>query len=439
MKYASIVERIHKVDTDPSLPLDEQRSQADLDQVISSFMYLAVTADGTEQVEKQYLFRYFAKHFISSGGTTTALSLNDFNASFSLGLLNDSAIVIRDARFKIVLSNRGIFKRTVTGAIGAINTFGSDKGHIVVSEDFGEGYIHQYTYAYHVFRKQTTTTEYEEYQVIDLTAKYNVSEDYYATSGWTEDVTDPKDILLIPLDKELVDDLTAYDAEQLCYLSTQIVNNSLVRVKVKWYQKSWFSTLMKILAIIAILNGFYQGFQFFEALLAVASVSVAWAIELALTYLINLLYRYIAIKIFVKIIGEEATLILAAIAAIMGFTKTGVETQYFTLSPKELLTLSGVLIKQISAETAEKFQDLQAEMNAFSKEATEKFNEIDKILKELDKPHTLGNILIGESAEDFYNRTIRLGNVGTRLYELQSNYVEAALQLPEPQYEVNYA
>ena len=52
------------------------------------------------------------------------------------------------------------------------------------------------------------------------------------------------------------------------------------------------------------------------------------------------------------------------------------------------------------------------------------------VIKEsLGNPSELGKLLIGESAEDYYAKS-HAGNIGTRVYDLQTNYVDLALKLP---------
>jgi hypothetical protein len=414
--YKRAVEAIHDL-TD--------RSQSDLDEVVSSFIYFAVPADATSQVEKQYLYKYFDKHFTNSGGVVTSLGLNDFNTAFNVSLLKDSAIVIRDAKFKVVLSNRGIFKREVVGSIGALDSYDNAKGTVVVTGD-----ADAYTYNYHVFRKQTNLTEYTEYQVIDLTAKYNVSEEYYATSGWTEDVEDEKDILLIPIDKELVDDLRPYDREELCYMAQHIVNNSLIRVKVRWYQRGAWLTVFKVIALIMLINGLTQGFDLLLTLLAIAEFSVVLAIQTALYKLFTYLVITFAAKLFVSVAGEDLAILTAIILTLRGMTTEGFKSNLIQVTAKELVQTASLIIKSAGEALSKEFASLGMEMKTFYEDMQVKFDELKKLQEEMGNPTKLAKILVGESVDSFYNRTIHTNNIGVKVFDIQHSYVDLALQLP---------
>jgi hypothetical protein len=415
INYKKVVAAIHDTSTRPA---------ADLAQIQSSLLYLAVPADGQTQLEQQYLYRFFEKHFTSFGGLTVTESLIDFNNTFVVSLIKESAIVIRDARFKIALSNLGVYKRTVTGSIGVVGTFGFAKGSLSYIGSTGNVDIPESLQAstWHVYRKQVTLTTYIEYEVVGLTAKYNVSGGYYATSGWTEDVTDPKDILLVPLDKSITDSLKPLDQEELYYNAIHIVNNSLTIV-VKWYQTGIWQAIFQAVAIIALVNGFEAGLELLSALEAIAAESMVWAMEIVYDYLIQAGLAYLGTKLFVRALGPEFAFLVALIAAASGKLSTGSFTAFGeTITADNLMALSSSLTKAVQERIQEKFTALSDEINKFYADYKKDMDSLDKLSKELGSATELSKVYasteVGSNItpNQFYDLTLAT-NIGTHVYD----------------------
>lgn len=424
VNYKDVVTGVHS--------LEGGRTQADLDQVKSVFLTWAIEADATTQSELKYLYKHFENWFGVVGGVTTTIPLITFNSTLASTDTFEHVLVIEDTRFKVSVGMQGIWKRTVTGSIGNVGTYGTDKGTLTFSfvEVNVDGELTStLNHPWHVYRYQDTATTYIEYEVVGLETKYYVNNDHASASGYTENVLDPKDILYVPINYTIVETLKVFEQEELMYRAMKIVANSLVVQKVKWYQTEFWGFIFQAAALVAMFYGFSTGSNFLATLTTAASVSAVWAMELVFNALTKLLLKYVAVQLFVNALGENLAFLVAIAAAVYGYANQG-----FNIGlpyAQDLLAFSNDALKAISTSVGKKMKGLQQDMQSFAKEMEEKFDELEKIQEELDNPlNPLANILIGETPDDFYNRTVHSGNIGTRVFEMQENFVDMALELP---------
>jgi hypothetical protein len=422
LNYNEVIEAVHSV--------EEGRTQEDLNDVDSVFLMYAVPADATDQVEIKYLYRFFEKHYNAIGGFTTDLSLEQFNGLYQKTSAFEHAIIFQDARFKMSLGMSGIWKRVVTGSIGEINTYRTLKGQDVkwnsTTTPRGFTILSPFFYSWHTYAHQVSATQYIEYHVVGLRCSYFVEGNYRAASGYTEDVEDPKDILYIPIDFSLVKDLPIFEEEELMYKGLQIVANSLVVVKVKWYQQDIWGGIFKFIGIVLLIMGFKEGFELFYALAAIASVSVAWAIELIIQYVVQYLLATLAVNLFVTVAGKELAFLAAILATIYGGAKSfGFNAPYAT----DLLKYANAVFTEVGKSFGKEFAELQSQYTNFIEEAEKEIDEISNLLENFDNPNLkYAQIILGETPTEYYNK-IHEGNIGRRVFDVIPNYVEMSLDL----------
>ncbi len=419
LDYDDLIDSVHKLDAD--------RTQEDLDKIRSVFLTYALPADAIDQVELNYLFKHFKNWYGVIDGAVTSESLEDFNTNYQLSDSKEHVLVIEDKRFKITIGMQGIWKRTVTGTFDSVGKYGALKGELTTTTVVGEPITTVRTFPWHVYRYQTNETTYEEYHVVGLETKYYVEGDHTSASGYTKDVEDAKDILYVPINYSLIDQFTLFEQEELMYKSMQIVANSLVVVKVKWYQRSGWSTLFKIAAIVAAFYGFTQGLELLSALATVATVSIAWALELVFAYLVDYLTSVIAIKLFVKAAGEEIALLTAIVLAATGYIQGGGFKSPFAT---QMLQYSNSIFAEMNASFMREIESLKDDYNSFITEAKTEFKEISDELKKFDNPNkNLTAQLLNSTPEEFLNKT-HIGNIGTKVFDVTRNYVDISLRLP---------
>lgn len=418
VNYDDVIKAVHKTDKD--------RTQADLDQIRSVFLIYALPADATDQIELKYLFKHFKDWHDVIGGYTTTESLEDFNTNYQLSDSNEHVLVIEDKRFKITIGMQGIWKRTVTGVFDSVGKYGTLKGEMSVTTVV-DGFIATVnTFPWHLYRHQTNETTYEEYHVVGLETKYYVEGDHYSASGYTTDVKDAKDVLYVPINYSLIDQFTLFEQEELMYKSMQIVANSFVVVKVEWYQRNGWSTAFKIAAIVAAFYGYSEGLNWVSGI-AGGSITVAMAMEALWFYLKDLLFKYIAAYVFVKVAGEELALLTAIVLAATGYIQGGGFKSPFAT---QMLQYSNSIFTEMNASLLREFNSLRNDYNAFITEAKTDFKEISDELKKFENPNkNFTAYLLNSTPTEFLNKT-HIGNIGTKVFDITRNYVDISLRLP---------
>ena len=394
----------------------------DIADVEQAMMVMAVPAVSTNPIEARYLFEYFnTLHSAMDGGTWSQLT--NINSNLSGNPSTKHAIIIQDAQFKMSLTNDGIHKRIVAGSIGNVGTHNNSYESsgfetVFIDPETGNSSITTTPIKTHVYRRQIAVGLYEEISVSNLKMTYFVFENY-TTVGDEND-----SILLIPIDRSISKNYSIGDREILYSRSLHFVFNSRVVTKVKWYQTGVFRAL---LFIVAVVMAIYDGGATLGAYLGLSGTAAIVA-TIVIQLIVGQVFA-VVFKFFVKAFGVEVAQAIAIIALLYGgyrLLQNGGSLQGTWAS--QLLQLSSGLQ---SASLQDKFSDLlaqQDQFNLFVEEQEELLENTQKLLEtsNLLAPYTI----FGEKPEDFYNRTIHYGNIGTLGITAISSYVDIALTLP---------
>lgn len=447
--YDKLVEEVH--DLKEGTP--DARTADDLSKIISAYISYYVPADASSMVEQKYLYHHFKDLHQNIGGKESLDTLETFLDEVKKSDFFEHAAVIYDKRFKTVIGMQGIWKREVIGTF-PINKkgvysrhskdgeYGFTSGELSISETITQQHSRgDFTYTttekfpYHVYRFQHIKEEYEtinkytEYQVIGLYTKYFVKDDYYSTGIYLEDENSKLDLLYVPINYDIVKEFGVFEREELMYSSLQFVANSLEVVKVKWYQRSGWANVFKVAAIVAAVFGFAEGFEFVHALISVAGVSIAWAIELIWFYLKELISVYLVAYTFVKVGGTDLAMLAAIIMSISGYGNSmGLKTTFAT----DMLSYSNAIFKEINRTFTKEFKALKGEYDSLLAEAKEEILELTNALEDV-KPNSARNnltaSLLSTTPTEFLNKP-HIGNIGTKSFDLLHNYVDISLHLP---------
>ena len=422
LAYDQVVEAVHKIDAD--------RTQADLDKIISSIFMYALPADATEQIEIMYLFKHFEKWYKVVNGTISDKSLSSFNSTLTLSELDEHVIVIEDARFKITVGMQGIWKRTVSGTIADVGKYHTTKGTMTVSEYSEEyDYTYSYTYPWNVYRYQVEANQYIEYQIVGLECKYYIIDDYHSYSVYTEDVNSSTDLMYVPLDYTIVSSLNVFTQEELMYRAMHIFNNSVEVVKVKWYQRNGWATAFKIGAIILALQGFTEALAFIDVLVAVASVSIAWAIEIISALVLDAVFLAVSVNVFVNTVGDDLAFLTAIFLMVNGAWQ-GNAFGFNLGTASELLSYSNSIFAEINKNISKEIKSIQEEYLSCEDKSNKELTEISSLLEDpLNSNVQMGKLLLAETPDMFFTKTHQ-GNIGTKAYDLLHNFVDISLNLP---------
>ena len=410
--------------------VDKNPNIKDVEQAMLVF---AVPANTNTPIEQRYLFDFFNNLYMSN---PVDLRFASENAAKIFGSRADGltmvspSIVIKDTRFKMVLENAGIFKRRVAGNSGAVGSYASGEEAttrpITYVDSFtGSTVSVGATTSRHWYRHQVSKNFYDEIEVLGLRTVFHIW-DQYATIGKNTD-----NILIIPLDHSITRNYSIPDRELLYTRSLHYVFNSRVTVFVEWYETGVFKAVLVVVAIVAIVVGLLEvGVKVLA--FVIAGDYAAAAVLVILTLLVQLAVVTV-FKLFVKITGIRVAFVIAVVAAVLGVADI-VDSGSLAGAPfaQDLLTISTNLTKASSRQTLEDTQDLLGEAKTFSIFTEEKNKELDTAKKLLSNSNALNPFVIfGEAPQDFYNRTVHSGNIGTVAIDAISSYVDMALTLPK--------
>ena len=410
----------------------------DIADVIQAMMVFGVPPETTVECEKKYLFDYFNNLYLDQDSTYRKTSLNvDKANSIKAGYgnitdgWNKVNFDIADKRFRMRFSARGIFKALRGGNIGPKGKYFSGKGtetyaYTYVEGEGGEEFTATMPMEYYLYQFQMTEGVYAEIKVYGLEMQYYIYGDHRTTSNET------KDILLVPLDKSLLESYSLLDKEQLYSRSLHFVFNSMMVVKTKWYQSGWFQVVLIIAAVVVsiFLEGMDGGVLIAAA---VAAGNTAVIITLVLEIIVALVSSFaigFLVETIASQIGGTAAMILAVVAmAVAGYMALDAGSVAGAPWAKELLQVSSNLMQAgvtgLGTELMEKYDEL----SHWAEEATRLLDEGNRLLNQ--NVHLSPMTLFGETPSDFYNRTIHAGNIGILGLDAIHSYVDDALTLPK--------
>lgn len=433
-EYKTSLKMLKYIGVDYQAMIDAIHESPDIADVEQAMLMMAVPANTTNSVELKYLYDFFESQYYTQDNPPKSVSIKNA-LKVSLNSEAGHGIVIQDKRAKFVLNHRGIIKKRVVGSLGPIGTHSGSIGKIQIETEGVEvneesvrvPTIQLTESPVHYYRKQITESLYDEVQVIDLGMTYSVWGGYNTVGDETDD------ILLVPIDRNITRDYWVGDKETLYARSMHYVFNSRKIVKVKWYQQSWFGNLLKIAAIvITVVSLGTQNWSLAVAASLASSSAVVFAIAVALDLIAMQLIGK-AFQLFVKTVGKDLAFLAAIVAAAYGINGVIEAGGFQAAAPlaKDMLSMASGMVSSIGASYQEDMTNLMGEFSEFNKYVEEQTKLLDKAADSLRNSNILSPFTIfGESPDDFYNRTIHSGNIGTIGLDSIENYVDRALTLP---------
>lgn len=406
--------------------IDENPGIADVEQ---AFLTFAVPPTSTDPIENRYLFEYFDTLYYAIGDETPWQWVYSDSA-----LYTRHTITIQDALFRMALGMDRVTKRMVSANIGAVGTCSSakrtDLAPVQVFEWIEVNGQNQgaltttitqvpvYTY-----RKQVSANLCEEIEVFNLKMMYWIWDDYATTSD-----TDEK-ILLIPIDRTIIEGYAIKDRETLYARSLHLVFNSRVVTPIKWYQTPEFRVVM--IAVAVIITIYSAGADGGSSLSAALGLSGAAGVLATIIFNVIIVGKVIGrlFALFVKAVGVEVAVAIAILAIAYGayqIIDTGSLTG--TWAP-QLLSLANGLQQAV---VQVKLEEVLEERSEFEQESQNRTKMLESARELLENTSLISPFVIfGEKPEDYFNRTVHFGNIGTLGYTAVSSYVDLALTLPK--------
>jgi hypothetical protein len=409
--------------------INENPDIADVQQAMIMF---AVPANTTDPLEMEYLYEFFNNLFSARAfkyrtpvvGDVAATQANDPN-------LNTHALVIEDERFKMTLVDQGIFKRMVHGTIGDVGEFEHEVTTTWKTRTFdveGVAVNQDYEVKVHNYRKQVSLGLYEEIQVVGLEMQYYAAE-------YTAAIADEEDtFLLIPIDRSITHEkFNILEREKLYARSLHWVFVSLVYTKLAWYQQDFFQFVLLVVAIAVSIYSLGESLAALSQALSTGTTAViqAAALDLVKQLLVRLVIAE-AFQLFVKAVGFETAFLLAVVSALSAGILY-IESGSFTGVPwaKDLLALSNGLTRAAESVLKERIDDLLEDYKSFVRQVEEETKTLETSRELLENRSLLSPFVIfGETPDEYYNRTVHAGNIGTLGIVAVSDYVQSSLALP---------
>ena len=404
----------------------------DIKDVAQVFLMFGVPADSKDATEARYLIEFFAGVYASQGMSQAGSfsKLSDIRTQLGLTPTQTSQgnlleLEVGDSRFRMTLKARNLTRRSVGGQLGKVGTYKATlkeeyEEHILNESESGATTTVRIPYKVYVYQHQFTDSMYSEIKVLGLSMTYWVEGNHRTTSDST------KDILYIPLDKSITEKYSLATRELLYARSMQLVCNSLVVVKLKWYQTGLFKVFVIIISIV--ITWFYPPAGSAMAGLAAGTATVAAVVlEVLLTAIISMMVG-VAIRMVAKAIGGPLAMLLAVIVMMYtGYTLMESGASFIPMAQDLMMIASNLIQGGMEAMYEGLAQDTAAFID-YAKKALETLGNAQDLLDSTN--HLAPMLILGEPPTNFFHRTVHAGNIGTAAIDAISEFVSMTLRLP---------
>lgn len=411
-------------------------SSPDINDVDHAYVINGVDITDDSDVVSNYLYYYFG--YLLGNSKYTELDYSYwFNGDKQTPPPNNT-ITIRDANFRTDINYNYIkssIKQEKIGKVGEVSKSMSATDRVV-----SNNYNYGYEISVLTIKKQITEDFIEEINVHGL---YHVN---YIYPNSTVDTSlkdafnneDEQSNFIIPISSLVMRELNSKDQKALMYHGIRIVFNSRVTKKLKWYQTSFFTAFIKIVAIALAVFGAYQ---FSVALLSAASAGiVALGSVIIQTALITVAANY-AMDFLVNWLGAEWAMVIALIgSAVAMYSPTTITNlgNFKLPTSLDMLTVTQALVNGGNRAIQNQIEDIQRELSDFISESEKLLEEFNEDSKDVDV-FTLGLVTTQgryETAEEFITRVTYNDNIGVMSLESVDTFVDRLLKLDIPENEI---
>lgn len=399
--------------------------------VSQMFMTFALPANTTDPLIQKYLYEYFAALHGKTPKQITTTEYKSLQTEYiEYGVRQGQTLLVADKGYTQQLSFSGIGYKDIQGSIGEVGSFSSEMITKGVSLNRGSlfGNLISSTTG-HCYRKQVTKTTYREYIV------YGLRTVEFVNGGYTTTAAGDSENLLIQLDASIAHEFSVRERELIYSKSMHIVLHTIQVVKTKWYQTGIFKA---ILFVIAVIISFYTGpggMAFYQA--------VAYAVvkTIIISVVVNMAVKFMVVKfnLNVGIIAAVIAVIAIAYGAYVGLGDTvgiaGATALDMINVASQAFSMSSVGYVVQTMEAVKAFTETMAGLSEQAKQVAERAKELgldashNPAMLMFEPPIGIG-IRMGESPDDYFQRSIHSGNIGTTVYHLLESSVELSTALP---------
>jgi hypothetical protein len=340
------------------------------------------------------------------------------------------------------------FRDTTTtyhsGSIGVVGDVVRSYTTGVAQEDDGNGGTNVVVYPIIILKHQYSSTNYKELQIHDLTftSFVRISGNWGASNLNVRKSIRKADAseeigFMIPLNRHVMDFFSKSEQELIGYKSVLTIVNSIQKIHLHWYETFAFTSLLQIIGVG--LMAFTAGKSL--ALTGAAS-SLASAMALASMTVEGVIVQYTLDFIAKNTSGtlrDLLTLGTILISSQYGGAFKGIDGASLA---DQLIKGVTLLTKITTAKTSIEYLDFVNEYKEWEDLLSERQDELDKGLETLNTTKLLSNPMYmlnsivaytsrRESPEDYYNRTIHTGNIGTFSLKDVETFTTKKLRLPD--------
>lgn len=405
--------------------------------VQQSMLMFGITPGDKDETCIEYLFKYFS--LLHANAIPAPDKANGLDDKFNAFTTSPSQIqVIQDKFFKQTFQFSGIAKQRKPGKIGKVGLYTSEYA-VVGQKDqsfltngpkgVGTRAVTNGQPAW-IYRFQVTDSVFEEIAIYGLRVNYDVHKKKGYGAGATSDR------MLVPVDKEVLRTLGMRKKERVLCRGLQFFVSTAVTITTPWYASGAFKIVMLIVAVVITVLSSGTAWQ---TIVAAAALGAAALTITIITYIVTTLAIQYGVKLFVKQFGPQLGIIAAIAAVVVGaYASSDLGTTW----GETLVSVGNNLVNESSLAYQDAVSDMMKDFEDFEKYAQGQFDNLkDKAeqlglngqnvgLEPLEMVYRVPDIRIGETPNDFYNRTVHSGNIGVTSFDMVENFASLRLTLP---------
>ena len=408
------------------------KSVGSVSKVRQIYMTYSLPANTTDPLIQDYLFSYFETLYGKLPNVPAKTNYGDLNREYlQAGTKNGQSYEIRDNKYVQRIRFDALGYLDIAGSIGPVGTTQSGRSERVINLGRVSGlsiFKSASKVGIHYYRKQLTATTYREYLVYGLAIDEMIQGGHRTTAAGNDEE------LLLPIDLSIDTGFSMRQLEELYTKSMYIVLNTLEVVKTKWYQTGVFKAIMMVVAVLV---------SYFFPPAGVAAWTWAAALYAVVqTVVIGLLIQA-AVKLLVKLgvdVGAAAAIIAVVAAFYGGYLAVSKTTGIAGITAPQVLQIASQSFNMSSQGFALQTQEAIKDFNSVMADLSKEEADLQRQAKELglgqqgpllmfEPPLSIG-VRMGESPDDYLERSIHVSNPGTAVYSLIEMNVEMGVQLP---------
>lgn len=420
---------------------DAVHGDSDVSDVEQTILLFAVKPGAQHPAELEYLYKHFTglyENSLSQRELAGTLYESMDNYTTSPSQMNR----VLDNRFVMDFQYSGIKRKRVGGKIGKKGDY---TGHFemipqqqyrsITQGKNGTGtQLVTVDHPSWVYRYQVLDSMYEEITVFNYRVNYEV----HRKKGFAAGGQDAE--LLIPLDYAIVATISVGTQEQLLCRAMQMMVNTVIVTKTKWYQSTWFKIVILIVIVVITVLTWGGG----SALMAAYAAGGYTALAIAVTIIIiKMVVIHYATKLFIKAVGPEIGLVIAIVAMLYGSYEGITALEGAETWSETLLAVGNNLVAEAQSAYGDMLDDIQDDILAFNEYAQGKFDSLEEQreqfglnqqlagLDAMDLVKLAPGIVIGETPSNYFDRTVHSGNIGALAFDMTENFVSVNLMLPQ--------